>query len=138
MHKPMGEYLVEAGLLEQWQVDLALQEQQGTGQRLGDIIVAHGWLQPQTMEYWMKNVIIPHRRTTAPPQPAASPNQTPQRRPLTPPPLPRVKPPEETLVIDLEPTALPPQTPPAPPPKPQNPHDQETLILNRQDLPPLG
>ncbi|WP_448381123.1 hypothetical protein [Gloeomargarita sp.] len=127
MGKPIGEYLVEAGLLEQSQVDLALAEQRRTGKRFGDIIVAHGWLQRQTIEYWMKNVIIPHRQLTTPPQPAASPNQ---RRPR--------KPPEETLVIGWEQTSVPPQTPPSNPPQPKDIHHQETLILEYKDLPPLG
>ena len=127
MGKTIGKYLVEAGLLEQSQVDLALAEQQRTGQRLGDIIVAHGWLKRQTVEYWMKNVIIPHRRLTTPPQSAASPNQLRPR-----------KPPEETLVIGWEQTSVPPQTPPSQPPQPKDIHYRGTLILKRKDLPPLG
>jgi hypothetical protein len=140
MGKPIGEYLVEAGLLEQSQVEVALQEQRRTGRKLGEIIVEHGWLQAQTIEYWMKNVIIPHRKVTQPP-PASSPapkSQILPRKPPAPPPLPRVKPPEDTLVIGFEQTSIPPQAvPPQPPPRVQNIQHQETLILERKDLPPL-
>ncbi len=131
MDKPIGEYLVEAGLLEQSQVDVALQEQRVTGRKLGEIIVEHGWLQAQTIEYWMKNVIIPHRRITQPPS-ASKP------QPPVPPPLPRVKPPEETLVIGFEQISVPPQVaPPEPPPPPKHIQQQETLILERKEFPPL-
>ncbi|MEN9214755.1 MAG: hypothetical protein Q6J18_07315 [Gloeomargarita sp. DG02_3_bins_56] len=137
MVKPIGEYLVEAGLLEQSQVEAALAEQRRTGRKLGEIIVEHGWLQAQTIEYWMKNVIIPHRRITYPPQPA-SPTSQPQVFPNKPP-LPRVKPPEATLVIGVEQISIPPQTAPSPPPTPKKDiQHQETLILERKDLPPLG
>ena len=55
-----------------------------------------------------------------------------------PPPLPRVKPPEETLVIGVEQISIPPQvTPPEPLPKVKNIQNQETLILEIKDLPPL-
>jgi hypothetical protein len=138
MGKPIGEYLVEAGLLEQSQVEIALQEQRRTGRKLGEIIVEHGWLQAQTIEYWMKNVIIPHRRITQPPQPKPVTNQVFPPKPPVPPPLPRVKPPEETLVIGVEQISIPPQvTPPEPAPKVKNIQNQETLILELKDLPPL-
>ena len=138
MGKPIGEYLVEAGLLEQSQVEIALQEQRRTGRKLGEIIVEHGWLQAQTIEYWMKNVIIPHRRITQPPQPKPVTNQVSPPKPPVPPLLPRVKPPEETLVIGVEQISIPPQVkPPEPPPKTQNIQHQETLILEIKDLPPL-
>ncbi|MCS6782364.1 MAG: hypothetical protein RMI89_01050 [Gloeomargarita sp. SKYBB_i_bin120] len=131
MAKPIGEYLVEAGLLDQSQVEEALAEQRVTGNRFGDIVVARGWLQRQTIEYWMKNVIIPHRRATQPPQPSAGAKF--QRKPPAPPPLPRVKPPEETLIIGMESVSVPPQ----PLPKVSDPQHQETLILDWKDLPPL-
>ncbi|APB32886.1 hypothetical protein GlitD10_0572 [Gloeomargarita lithophora Alchichica-D10] len=141
MGKPMGEYLVEAGLLEPSQIEVALREQRQTGRKLGEIIVEHGWLQAQTIEYWMKNVIIPHRKVTTPPQvPTPAPkNPAFHRKPPAPPPLPRMKPPEDTLVIGFEQTSIPPQAVPAePPPKRKNIQHQETLILERKDLPPLG
>ncbi|MCS7031638.1 MAG: hypothetical protein NZL92_08925 [Gloeomargarita sp. SKYG116] len=131
MTKPIGEYLVDAGLLEQSQVEEALAEQRVTGRRFGDIVVSRGWLQPQTIEYWMKNVIIPHRRATQRSQSGSG--QKTQRQVPPPPPLPRVKPPEETLIIGTESASIPPE--PLPPVK--DAHNQETLILEWKDLPPF-
>ncbi|MEN9207188.1 MAG: hypothetical protein Q6L50_10755 [Gloeomargarita sp. GMQP_bins_120] len=47
MPKPIGEYFVDAGLLEPAQVEEVLVEQRVTGRRFGDIVVARGWLQRQ-------------------------------------------------------------------------------------------
>lgn len=141
MGKPIGEYLVEAGLLEQSQVEAALAEQRRSGRKLGEIIVEHGWLQAQTIEYWMKNVIIPHRKMTQPPQPASATDRRqvfPNSPPVVPPPLPRVKPPEATLVIGVEQISMPPQTVPTSPTPKKDSQYQETLILERKDLPPWG
>lgn len=59
--KPLGSYLVEAGLLTQENIDFALAEQKVTGMRLGEILVQRGWIKDQTIEYLMKKVIIPER-----------------------------------------------------------------------------
>ena len=59
--KPLGTYLVEAGLLTQEKVDVALAEQEVTGMRLGEILVQRGWIKEQTIEYLMKTVILPER-----------------------------------------------------------------------------
>jgi hypothetical protein len=60
--KRIGSYLVEAGLLTDDQVKVALNDQQATGMRFGDIIVARGWLKEQTIEWVMQKVIIPEKR----------------------------------------------------------------------------
>lgn len=59
--KPLGSYLVEAGLLTQAQLNLALATQAGTGVQLGKILVEQGWIKPQTIEYLMEKVIQPER-----------------------------------------------------------------------------
>lgn len=60
--KPLGQYLVEAGLLNEAQIHVALADQQVTGMRFGEIIVARGWMKEQTVEYLMHKVVVPERR----------------------------------------------------------------------------
>ncbi len=42
--KRLGSYLVEAGLITQAHIDVALADQEATGVRFGDILVIRGWL----------------------------------------------------------------------------------------------
>jgi hypothetical protein len=61
-HKPIGAYLVEAGLLSDAQVGVALADQQNIGSMsFGEILVTRGWVKEQTIEYLMQKVIIPER-----------------------------------------------------------------------------
>lgn len=55
--KRLGECLIEAGLLSETHVEIALSEQKATGMRLGEVIVRKGWLPKKTIEYLVKNVI---------------------------------------------------------------------------------
>jgi glycosyltransferase involved in cell wall biosynthesis len=59
--KPLGNYLVEAGLVTQKQVEVALAEQEVIQMRLGEILVQRGWINKQTIEYLMEKVILPER-----------------------------------------------------------------------------
>lgn len=59
--KRLGSYLIEAGLLSEAQVDIALAEQKVTGMRLGEVVVKHGWINNQTVEYLMQKVVLPER-----------------------------------------------------------------------------
>lgn len=59
--KQIGNYLVEAGLLSPAQVDVVLSDQASTGMRFGEIVVSHGWLKEQTVEYLMQNLIQPRQ-----------------------------------------------------------------------------
>jgi hypothetical protein len=59
--KPLGTYLVEAGLLKHDKLNAALNEQKVTGRRLGDIVSAHGWVQSETIEYLFEKVVTPER-----------------------------------------------------------------------------
>ena len=61
--KRIGGYLVEAGLLTHDQISVALNDQQATGMRFGEIIVARGWLKEQTVEWIVTKVIEPERQT---------------------------------------------------------------------------
>lgn len=66
MSKPkrLGGYLLEAGLLTPAQVHVALNDQQATGMRFGEVLVARGWLKEQTVEWIMQKVIVPDRRAS--------------------------------------------------------------------------
>jgi hypothetical protein len=55
--KRLGGYLIDAGLLTPYQVDVALQDQESTGMRFGDIIVERGWVKKQTIEYIVRKII---------------------------------------------------------------------------------
>lgn len=46
---PLGELLVERGLLSQRQLELALQEHQRTGRRLGEVLVAFGFVSHESL-----------------------------------------------------------------------------------------
>jgi hypothetical protein len=59
--KPLGAYLVEAGLLTDAQVGVALADQSTTSLPFGEILVTRGWVKEQTIEYLMQKVVIPER-----------------------------------------------------------------------------
>ncbi|MFN4067256.1 MAG: hypothetical protein ACK4K5_08590 [Thermosynechococcus sp.] len=60
--KRLGDYLVEAELVTPAQIEVALADQRATGARLGDILVARGWLRKGTIEFIMERVLLPERR----------------------------------------------------------------------------
>lgn len=60
--KPLGAYLVEAGLITPVQVDIALKEQKVHRRRFGEILALRGWVEQQTIEYLMENVISSKRQ----------------------------------------------------------------------------
>jgi hypothetical protein len=91
--KPIGSYLVEAGLLSLGQVEVILADQRATGMKFGEIAVTRGWVKHQTIEYLMSRVILPerHRQTypggqmgQASPQPSPSPGHFRQPMPEAP------------------------------------------------------
>lgn len=60
--KPLGIYLVEAGIVTPEQVKMALEEQnRSQAQRLGEVLANRGWVAQETIEYLMKKVILPER-----------------------------------------------------------------------------
>ncbi len=59
--KPIGSYLVDAGLLSAGQVEVILSDQQMMDMSFGEIATARGWVKQQTVEYLMYKVIEPER-----------------------------------------------------------------------------
>ncbi|MBW4620552.1 MAG: hypothetical protein KME17_14510 [Cyanosarcina radialis HA8281-LM2] len=64
--KRLGAYLVEAGLVSPAQIQVALNDQEITGLRLGEIVAAHGWVKQQTIEFVMDRVVLPERQAVNP------------------------------------------------------------------------
>ena len=60
--KPLGAYLVESGLLSDEKLNWALTEQRKTGQRLGDVVSDHGWVNKHTIEYMIEKLVMPERQ----------------------------------------------------------------------------
>jgi hypothetical protein len=61
--KPLGSYLVDAGLLSAAQVEVILADQQRMEMSFGEIAAARGWIKQQTVEYIMQKVVEPERST---------------------------------------------------------------------------
>ncbi|NHC34412.1 hypothetical protein [Scytonema millei] len=59
--KPLGQYLVEAGIITSAQLETALEEQQQTEKCIGEILSARGWVKQETIEYVMKKIVLPER-----------------------------------------------------------------------------
>ena len=49
----IGEYLIDAGLIKEAQLSYALAEQKKVNLRVGEIIVQHGWLNQQTIDFFV-------------------------------------------------------------------------------------
>ncbi|WP_299490948.1 hypothetical protein [Acaryochloris sp. IP29b_bin.137] len=64
--KRLGSYLIDAGLLTESQVDVALNDQEATGMRFGDILVERGWVKRQTIEYLTRKIIRMEREIGEP------------------------------------------------------------------------
>lgn len=76
---PLGELLVERGLLSQRQLELALQEHQRTGRRLGEVLVAFGFVSHDALANTLleqvglaveQPLLIPSPPVVAAPEPA--------------------------------------------------------------------
>jgi len=56
--KPLGELLIEAGLISISQIEQALREQQQNGLRLGEILITYGLIKQKTVDFfadhWLK------------------------------------------------------------------------------------
>lgn len=77
--KPLGTYLVDAGLLSPGQVEVILADQKQMEMPFGEIASARGWVKQQTIEYFMRKVVVPERTsTTRPPLTTYTPPQSPQ------------------------------------------------------------
>lgn len=62
--KRLGSYLIEAGLITEAQVSVALNDQQATGMKFGEVLATRGWVKQQTVEYLMQKVILPERKAS--------------------------------------------------------------------------
>ena len=51
--KPIGEILIEAGLISIHQLEIALQEQKQTGLKAGEILVLHDWIKQETVDFFV-------------------------------------------------------------------------------------
>jgi hypothetical protein len=61
--RPIGSYLVEAGLITPAQVDVALNDQKFMdGMRFGDVLIARGWVKQQTLDFIVNRVIVPEQQ----------------------------------------------------------------------------
>uniref|UniRef100_B8HZB7 Cyclic nucleotide-binding domain-containing protein n=1 Tax=Cyanothece sp. (strain PCC 7425 / ATCC 29141) TaxID=395961 RepID=B8HZB7_CYAP4 len=59
--KPIGNYLVEAGLLCQAQVETILRDQEYSGLQFGEVAVLRGWVKQQTIEFLFNKIVLPER-----------------------------------------------------------------------------
>ena len=53
-NKPLGQILIEAGLVTINQIELALQEQKHSGVRIGEILVLHGWIEQEIVNFFVE------------------------------------------------------------------------------------
>lgn len=61
--KLLGVLLQDAHLISDYQIQIALIDQQAYGMRLGDVLVLHGWLKQQTIDFFINqwNHLRQHR-----------------------------------------------------------------------------
>ena len=51
-NKPLGEVLIEAGLITANQIEFALQQQSQSKRRIGEILASHNWIKQQTANFF--------------------------------------------------------------------------------------
>ena len=54
LDKPLGEILVEAGLVSLAQIEIALQEQSQSNLKIGEILALHGWIKQETADFFVE------------------------------------------------------------------------------------
>lgn len=54
LDKPLGEILVEAGLVSLAQIEIALQEQSQSSLKIGEILALHGWIKQETADFFVE------------------------------------------------------------------------------------
>ncbi|MGK7889702.1 MAG: hypothetical protein AB4042_10235 [Leptolyngbyaceae cyanobacterium] len=60
--KRLGSYLVDAGLINRGQIEVALNDQKATGMKFGEVLATRGWIKQQTVEFIMEKVVLPERQ----------------------------------------------------------------------------
>jgi len=53
-NRPLGEVLIEAGLITASQIELALQLQSTSDLRIGEILASHNWIEQQTADFFVE------------------------------------------------------------------------------------
>ena len=56
--KRLGECLLEAGLITSEQLEMALNEQNVSGRLLEEVIKMHGWIEQQTIEFFLEKLVL--------------------------------------------------------------------------------
>lgn len=74
-HKRLGSYLVDAGLINRGQIEVALNDQKATGMKFGEVLATRGWIKQQTIEYFMAKIVLPERKSSAQSKPSGSANK---------------------------------------------------------------
>lgn len=66
LRKPLGEVLIEAGLVTAHQIAIALQEQKDCDLKLGEILALRGWIEQKTADFfaesWNKAIAAPKKQ----------------------------------------------------------------------------
>ncbi|GAB4527595.1 MAG: hypothetical protein Tsb0014_08410 [Pleurocapsa sp.] len=52
MQRPLGEILIEAGLISIDRMEIALLEQEGQDAKIGSILASHGWIKQETADFF--------------------------------------------------------------------------------------
>ena len=61
-NRRLGSYLLEAGLINHAQIEVVLNDQQMMQEmRFGEVLVARGWIKPETIDFVMRRVVEPDR-----------------------------------------------------------------------------
>jgi hypothetical protein len=142
--KPLGAYLIEAGLLSEAQVQVILADQLATDMKFGEIAAVRGWVKQQTIDYLMDKVVIPERRKLSEPPQSTQPQPTAaaavaarmsraSAEPTQNPP----KPPVYSFTAKKQTPKTAPQRPPARPAQPQ-PVKPELFNADTEDFEWLG
>lgn len=58
-NQPIGQILKQAGLLNEGQIQVALMDQSYSGLLFGEILVARGWIKPETITFFLDHLILP-------------------------------------------------------------------------------
>ena len=53
-NKPIGQILIEAGLISINQIEIALQEQKYSELKIGEILVLHNWIKQETIDFFIE------------------------------------------------------------------------------------
>ena len=56
--QPIGQYLKQAQLLDESQIQTILQEQQTTAQKFGEMAIAKGWIGQKTVDFFLRYLVL--------------------------------------------------------------------------------